>query len=115
MTGKSGGALYANFDGLMQNLLARRTITITSFGNDDGGWDRISLEREHKFSSNDTCQFTYSVTNNVIRRKVECKKRKLDFEFDEMIVNGKEDRVREVTEEEVNKAATGKSDVILMR
>ena len=42
--GKPGGSIYSNFNAPGYSLLNKTTLNIKTFGNNDSGWDRISLE-----------------------------------------------------------------------
>jgi len=67
--GKPGGAIYQNFNNSNQNTKDGRTITIKNFGTNDGGWDRISLQKERKSLgvTQDTSSYLISQSNNIQR------------------------------------------------
>jgi hypothetical protein len=48
-----------NFNNSNQNTKDGRTITIKNFGNNDGGWDRISLQKDNPANPQ-----TYELRNN---------------------------------------------------
>ena len=118
MTGKSGGAFYANYGSIyrpgfglvMDNLKNRRTINITSFGNDDRGWDRISLENKALNSNGEGLIDQYRIqTYNgkpTIYRTIQSVQTDLGnnpiytelvAEFPEMVVDGNRERVNQFT------------------
>jgi len=124
--GKSGGALYYNFNYDLPGAKNKKLLAIKTFGNNDAGWDRISLEYNSGEAVKDgdiIHRYRIATTNNkpTIYRTVEMfeagifgisnpKYTTIISEFPEMSVEG--GRSGEIDETSLQQAELGLSDKI---